>query len=266
MSERPAWVPAGINVEIPNAARVDDYILGGRHNLPIDRAIGDEVLRALPTSGQIAGSNRAFLRRAVRYMADQGITQFLDLGSGLPTVGNVHEVAQASDPSSRVVYVDHDEVAVAHGEFLLAGNDGAAAMVADLCTPQRVLGAPAVKQLLDLDQPLGVLMVAVLHVVPDELDPAGIVARYRDAVAPGSLIALSHLTADHQPAEPGAVTGAPRPGRDPVFFRPHHRIAAMFDGLELVDPGIVAAPHWRPDAALLNGGPRHVYAGVGRKP
>lgn len=266
MIARPTWLSNEIDAEVPSAARVYDYLLGGGHNFAADRVVGDKVLRVLPTGGQIAASNRAFLRRAVLYMVERGITQFLDLGSGIPTVGNVHEVAQAADRSARVVYVDYDEVAVAHSELILAGNDNAAVVAADFRTPERVLAAPAVHRLLDFDRPMGLLMVAVLHFVPDEQNPADIVARYRDAVPAGTLVALSHLTADFTPDEMGAVAAIMRYSRDPMYFRPHEEVLAMFDGLGIVEPGVVSAPRWRPEPGVGGGGPPEVYAGVGRKP
>src|SRR3954469_11469587 len=168
MADRPAWVPNSINTELPSAARVYDYLLGGGHNFAVDRIVGEKVLRVLPNGGQIAASNRAFLRRAVLFMMEQGITQFLDLGSGIPTVGNVHEIAQQVDPKARVVYVDHDEVAVTHSELMLRGNEYATVVAADVTEPDRVLSAPAVREVLDFSQPVGLLMVAVLHFVPDE--------------------------------------------------------------------------------------------------
>jgi hypothetical protein len=251
-------------MDVPSAARVYDYLLGGGHNFPADRAVGDKVLQILPNGGQIAGSNRAFLRRAVLHMIEQGITQFLDLGSGIPTVGNVHEIAQRADPGCRVVYVDHDEVAVAHSELLLHGNANAAIVAADFCDPDTVLGAAELKRLLDLRRPVGLLMVAVLHFVPDKLDPPGLVATYRDELPPGSLVALSHLTADDKPEQMAAVAETMSHTRDPLYFRSYGEVRALFDGLDLVPPGVVSAPHWRPepgsDAAA---GPDDVYVGMG---
>lgn len=265
MTERLTWVPDEVNVELPSAARVYDYLLGGGHNFEVDRTVGDKVLQVLPNGGQIAGSNRAFLRRTVLHMVEQGITQFLDLGSGIPTVGNVHEVAQKADPACRVVYVDHDEVAVAHSELLLQGNENATIVAADFCQPETVLTAPAVARLLDFSQPIGLLMVAVLHFVPDVKDPRGVVARYRDAVAPSSLVALSHLTADQRPNEMAAVVEAMKNSRDPMYFRSYDEVLAMFEGLGLVEPGVVSAPQWRPESGDNDAGPDDVYVGVGCK-
>ncbi len=257
-----AWVPKDVNVDLPSAARVYDYLLGGAHNFAVDRAVGERVLQVLPHGRQVAISNRSFLRRAVRCLVEQGITQFLDLGSGIPTAGNVHEIA----PSARVLYVDHDEVAVAHSELLLADDPDAIMLAADLTRPDTVLDAPVTREFLDFSQPIGLLMVAVMHFVPDESDPAGIVAAYRDALPAGSFVALSHLTADHQPEAMAGVVEAMRNSRDPMHFRTYDDVAPMFAGLDLIDPGLVSAPSWRPDAGVREPGPEGVYAGVGRKP
>lgn len=265
MTERPMWVPAQLDVAIPSAARLYDYLLGGGHNFPADRKVAEKLLEVHPACGQIAGSNRSFLRRAILQMVECGITQFLDLGSGIPTVGNVHEVAQQADSSCRVVYVDHDEVAVAHSELLLAGTEGTAVVTADLCQPDVVLASRAAIDLLDFNRPVGLLLVGVLHFVPDTRDPRGIVARYRDELPPGSQVAISHLTADFNPEEMASVADALRHSRDPLFFRPYEEILALFDGLELVEPGLVAAPSWHPERGEYCTGPRDLYAGVARK-
>jgi hypothetical protein len=261
-----AWVPKDVDVDLPSAARVYDYLLGGAHNFAADRAVGEKVLQVLPDGRQVAISNRSFLRRAVCYLLDQGITQFLDLGSGIPTSGNVHEIAQEANPDARVLYVDYDEVAVAHSELLLLGNANATVLASDLTNPEVVLNAPITREFLDFSRPIGLLMVAVFHFVPDDKDPAGIVAAYRDALPAGSYVALSHLTADHQPAAMAGVVEAMKHSRDPMYFRTYDEIVPMFDGLELVEPGVVAAPRWRPDAGVREPGPEGVYAGIGRKP
>jgi hypothetical protein len=266
MTERPMWVPAALDAAIPSAARVYDYLLGGGHNFPADRKVAEKLLQAHPICGQIAGANRAFLRRAILHMVECGITQFLDLGSGIPTVGNVHEVAQQADSSCRVVYVDHDEVAVAHSELLLAGNENAAVVTADLCQPDMVLASRAVIDLLDFNRPIGLLMVGVLHFVPDSRNPGGSVVSYRDELPPGSQVAISHLTADFNPEGMATVADAMRHSRDPLYFRPYDEIVGLFTGLELVEPGVVGAAAWRPERGDGGNGPRDMYAGVGRKP
>jgi hypothetical protein len=264
MAERSEWIPDGIDVEMPSAARVYDFLLGGGHNFAADQVVGERVLQVQPNGRQIASSNRAFLGRAVRYMVGQGITQFLDLGSGIPTVGNVHEVAQHANPQCRVVYVDYDPVAVAHSQLILEGNDRAVVVNADLRWPETVLNAPAVGQLLDFSKPVGLLMVAVFHFVADEKNPRDILARYRAVLPSGSFLALSHLTADQMPAEMDAVVEAMKHSRDPMYFRSYAEVAAMFDGFELVEPGVVSAPQWRNEQGYGND-QEGIYAGVARK-
>lgn len=258
-------VPEGVDIRVPSAARVYDWLLGGSHNFDADRAVGEKVMAVLPSGRQVAASNRAFLRRAVQYMVGQGITRFLDLGSGIPAVGNVHEIAQDMDPGCQVVYVDYDKVAVAHSRLILDGNRNASVVEEDLCRPRAVLESEAAQALLAGGEPIGLLMVAVFHFIPDSLNPAEIVARYREALPAGSLVALSHLTADHAPREMAAVTEAMKNSRDPMYFRPYADVAALFDGLELIDPGVVSAPLWRPEPGLRDLEPDDVYAGVGRK-
>ncbi|HEX5403714.1 MAG TPA: SAM-dependent methyltransferase, partial [Pseudonocardiaceae bacterium] len=205
MTEDADWIPDEINMDVPSAARVYDYLLGGGHNFAADRAVGEVVLRVQPHGRQIASSNRAFLSRAVRYLVDQGITQFLDLGSGIPTVGNVHEVAQQADPECRVAYVDYDPVAVAHSQLMLRDNDRATVIDADLTQPEQVLDSSDIHKFIDFNEPIGLLMVAVFHFVPDAKQPADIVAKYRSVLPTGSFLALSHLTADQMPGESDAV-------------------------------------------------------------
>jgi hypothetical protein len=265
MAEDVDWIPDEINVDVPSAARVYDYLLGGGHNFAADRAVGEVVLKVQPHGRQIATSNRAFLSRAVRYLLDQGITQFLDLGSGIPTVGNVHEVAQRENPDCRVVYVDYDPVAVAHSELMLRGNDNAVVVDADLRQPERVLDSPTVHQYIDFDKPVGLLMVAIFHFVADEKRPLEILEKYRSALPGGSYLALSHLTADQMPEESAAVVEAMKNSRDPMYFRTYSEVVTMFDGFELVPPGVVSASRWRSDPAE-GGDQEGVYVGVGRKP
>jgi hypothetical protein len=264
MAGKTDWIPDEVNTEVPSAARIYDFLLGGAHNFEADRLVGKKILDLLPDGRQVAASNRAFLARAVRYLIEQGITQFLDLGSGIPTVGNVHEIAQAADPRARVVYVDYDPVAVAHSELILAGNERATVVDADMTEPDRVLANPGVRRLLDFDEPIGLLLVAVFHFVADERHPRDIVRKYLNVLPPGSFVALSHLTADQYPAEMDGVVAAMRNSRDPMYFRSYAEVAALFEGLELVEPGVVHAPLWHADPGD-DTGQQGVYAGVGRK-
>ena len=265
MSTAADWVPGDIDIAIPSAARVYDYLLGGAHNFDADRVVGDKVLAVQPNGRQIARSNRAFMSRAVRFMVADGITQFLDLGSGIPTVGNTHEIAQHADPDTRVVYVDHDPVAVAHSQLMLSDNPLAAVVNADLTEPKSLLRNSTVRKFLDFDKPVGLLLVAVFHFVPDEKLPREIIRKYLDAIPAGSYVAISHLTADQMPAEMAGVVEAMRTSRDPMYFRSYPDVAALFDGLDVVEPGVVSAPSWRADYGD-DLGQEGVYAGVGRKP
>jgi hypothetical protein len=264
------WVPYGIDTTIPNVARVYDYWLDGAHNFAADRDMAHKVQLAVPGARDAARVNRAFLRRTVRFMVDSGIRQFLDLGSGIPTVGNVHEIAQRADPECRVVYVDKEPIAVAHSELLLAGNDRTAVIQANARDVDYIFDHPRTKNLLDFDQPIGLLMLWVLHFIPDSWNPVGIVARYRDRLAPGSYLAVSHATTDDNPTGRAEVVELYAKTSDPVYFRSHAKVLRFFTGFELVEPGLVGSAYWRPT------GPGDVsrdtemntasYGGVGRKP
>ncbi|MGH3782855.1 MAG: SAM-dependent methyltransferase [Pseudonocardiaceae bacterium] len=263
------WVPQSIDTTVPNAARVYDYFLDGAHNFAADRVMANKLQQVLPGIRDAIRINRAFLRRAVLYMVDSGIRQFLDIGSGIPTVGNVHEIAQRADPECRVVYVDKEPVAVAHCGLLLAGNDRAAAIQANLRDVEDILDHPQTKRLLDLDQPVGLLMLALLHFVPDSRDPVGTVARYRDWLAPGSYLALSHATADGKAAGLTEAAQCYQNTRDPVYLRSHEEVLRLFAGFELAEPGLISCAFWRPsgpgdvsDSAEIN---TTIYGAVGRK-
>jgi hypothetical protein len=265
---RPSWISSEVDLTRPSAARVYDYYLGGSHNLEVDRRMAREAISLWPELPKIMQSNRAFLRRAVRFAAAQGITQFLDIGSGIPTVGNVHEVARQANPGARVVYVDNDPVAVSHSRAILAGDDRTAVVRADLRQPDGLLADPSMAGTIDLARPVAVLMVAVLHFVSDEDDPFGAVARLRDQLAPGSFLVLSHASTEGRPEAAGSHRELYRRTATPMSMRSFAEIVRFLDGLELVDPGLVWLPLWRPDEA---GGadlpPEHTtgFAGVGRK-
>jgi hypothetical protein len=272
VNEQREWVPPGVDTSVPSMARAYDYLLGGGHNFAADRKLANAAEQIMPGARQIARLNRSFLRRAVLYLLDRGIRQFLDIGSGVPTVGNVHEIVQRADPAGRVVYVDKDPVAVAHSELLLKGNDRAAVIEADLRDPEYVFAQPAAERLLDLDEPVGLLVVMMLHFVPESWQPTDILGRYRDAIAPGSHLVLSHVTADQRPDQINEAADmiARSKSPDQLTYRSHTEVVALFAGYELVEPGVVGCGLWHP------GGPgdisqdpdvnAHVYAGVGRKP
>lgn len=259
----------GIDLDRPSAARVYDFYLGGFHNFEADREMGRQAVQLWPELPVIMQANRGFLRRAVDVLVGAGVRKFLDLGSGIPTVGNVHEVAQRAAPDSRVVYVDNDPVAVEHSRALLAGDDRTAVVQADLRDPDAVLADDAVRALLAGDGPTAVLMVAVLHFVPADADPAALVARFRDAVPAGSYLALSHAT-------PGGETARAAEHRDlyqrtptPMTMRTRDEVVALFDGWDMLEPGVVTFPLWRPEpGAPVVDRPEQFpgLAGVGRKP
>jgi S-adenosyl methyltransferase len=266
--QRPNWVSADIDLERPSGARVCDYFLGGAHNFAVDRELAEIVSRMTPDVGDAIRANRAFLRRAVRYMVDQGIHQFLDLGSGIPTLGNVHEVAQRADPTARVVYVDIDPVAVSHSRMILDGDPRTAVVQADAREFESILAAPETRRLLDLEQPVGVLILGLLHFIPDADDPAGIVKRVREAICPGSFVALANVTYEDQSPEVIEAQKLSNQIDTPICLRSRRELLEQFDGLSLVEPGLVHIPLWRPDSPLyMDEHPERfgVLGGVGRK-
>jgi len=264
------WAPDEIPVDRPNAARIYDYYLGGYHNFESDRLAADRLVETNPDVRLASWVNRAFLRRCVRFLVEQGIDQFLDIGSGIPTVGNVHEIAQAADPSACVAYVDVDPVAVAHSQAILRGNPNAAAIRADARQPDQILAHAEVQRLLDWSKPVAVLFVMVLHLLPDDDQAHRAVATLRDALAAGSYVAISHPSYDDAP--PNLLqqinkltdTAASR-----YQYRTLVKIRRFFDGLDLVEPGLVHTPLWRPESAqdLLANEPQRAFcfAGVGLK-
>ncbi|MET8247647.1 SAM-dependent methyltransferase [Streptomyces sp. NPDC005202] len=262
-------LPQGVDPGKASVARMYDAMLGGEHNFAIDREAVAAFTAIDPQVRTLARANRAFLGRAVRFLVEAGVRQFIDLGSGIPTQGNVHEVAQSASPGARVVYVDNDPVAVAHSEALLAGNPDAAIVAADIRRPADVLSSPQVRGLIDFEQPVAVLMITILHFVAPEEDPAGIVAAFRDAVPAGSWLALTHATDQERPDTAAAVGQLYRTrATSPVTPRSYHEINSLFDGFDLVDPGLVHVPLWRPDPedeTPEDPSQYWVYAGVGRK-
>jgi S-adenosyl methyltransferase len=269
VTESLSWLPDGANQDLPSWARIYDYLLDGGHNFAADRQVAERFVAALPGSRHIARLNRAFLRRAVLFMISAGIRQFLDIGSGIPTVGNVHEIAQKADPWSHVVYVDVEPVAIAHSKAMLEGNECVTAVQVDLNYPDSVLAHPGTRRLMNFDEPLGLLMVGVLHFVPEENDPGGLLSRYRDALASGSYLALSHFTADIRAAEMAAMVEVMKRTKDPIYPRTRTRFTELFDGFDLVEPGVVSTALWRPDSQddIADRPERdQILAGVGRKP
>ncbi|GAA3367806.1 SAM-dependent methyltransferase [Streptomyces sannanensis] len=268
--ERPAWAPQGIDISVPSVSRIYDYYLGGSHNFEVDREAARKAMEFIPGLPKIMQANRAFMRRAVRFAVDEGITQFLDIGSGIPTFGNVHEVAQAACPEAHVLYVDHDPVAVAHSRAVLEGNDRTGVAPADLRKPREILDSPEAARLLDFDRPVALLLVAVLHFIEDEDDPYAAVAELRDALPNGSLLILTHAAYEGIPLpqeQAGGAVGVYKNIRNPLIMRSADEIAKFFEGYEMVEPGLVMMPEWRPDTPVAQEDPYAFsgFAGVGRK-
>ena len=269
MAGEPDWVPPGVDTKRANIARVYDYWLGGSHNFLADQDLARAICAVEPNARAGARANRAFIGRAVRHLSAAGIGQFLDIGSGIPTEGNVHEVAQQAAPGSRVVYVDVDPVAIAHSKAILAGNETADVIDADLREPEKILDDPASRRLIDFSEPVGLLLAMVLHFITDAEDPWALVATLRDSLAPGSYLVLGHATHESSPTvAQAAETVYNRSVATGIHMRSRAEILRFFDGFELLDPGLVYIPQWRPDSPSdVPEDPSKfwVLVGVGRK-
>jgi SAM-dependent methyltransferase len=240
--------PKSVDLSTPNAARMYDYFLGGKDNLAPDRAAAEKALRIAPGIRIAAQQNRAFLGRTVRYLAEAGIRQFLDIGTGLPTQNNVHEVAHEIVPDASVVYVDNDPVVLAHARAILAGSKNVHIVHADLRRPEDIFDSPEVREHLDFDRPLAILLVAIVHFLQDSDGPDEIVARIRDALPPGGHLVLSHVCGDALPDTVAPVIDIYRHSSTPITTRDPERIRGFFGDLELVEPGLVNVSAWRPDS------------------
>jgi len=258
---------SGFDTSVPHIARVYDYWLGGRDNFAADRKLGDQTMRAYPDLALSCRANRAFLARSVRFLArDMGIRQFLDIGTGIPTANNAHEVAQRFAPDSRVAYVDNDPIVLSHAKALLKSNPAGACIYvdADLNDPDTILAGA--KQLLDFAAPTGVLLIAVMHFVEDDAKASEIIARLMEACAPGSYLALSHVASDidaRQTAE--TVRRINASGAEKTTLRDRAGFTRLFGGYDLVEPGVVRAAEWRPDSEKEASSPAAMWAGVARK-
>jgi hypothetical protein len=241
-------MPADTDPTKPSAARIYDYLLGGKDNYAVDRAAADKVLAVAPDQRRLARANRAFAMRALRVLAADGISQFIDLGTGFPSSPSVHEVARQASPAARVVYVDHDPIVHAHNTALLADDDQVASVQADIRGPQAILGHPDVARLIDFGRPVGVLCAAVLHLVSDAEDPAGIIAQYRDRMAPGSGLVLSQFTSESDQEAMAELRAVAAGTPVETYFRPRDQILRFFDGFDLLEPGLVDVREWRPDS------------------
>jgi hypothetical protein len=267
--QRPEWAPEDVDMDTPSPARVYDALLGGSHNFEVDRRAAEHGTAMVPDLPTSAAANRRFLRRAVTYLAGIGIRQFVDIGAGIPTVGNTHEILRDIDPQGRVVYVDIDAVAVAHATSILSGSEHAVAIRGDFRTPDKLLADVARTGLVDFGQPVALLLVALLHLVPDGDGPAGATSVVRDAIARGSHLVISHLTSAERPAETSRLSSeVAQRDRISLIFRSRAEIQAFFGDFSLVDPGLVQLSDWRPDDVELDAGSSgsSLYlAGVGRK-
>ena len=264
----PRWSPYDSGQ--PHIARVYDYLLGGKDNCDADRAVGDRIIATMPTVQMGVRAQREVLGRVVRYLVrDGGVGQLIDIGSGLPTADNVHQIAQRIRPGTRVVYVDNDPVVLAHARALLEDNDATAVTAGDLRDPAAILADPVVRSHLDWSQPIGLLLCGILHYLDDCEHPAELTAALAGALPPGSFLFIHHLVDSGDPAVAG-IQAAMRAGMDRGQFRRPEQILAMFAGLALVEPGLVAVPDWRPDPGGASAADHPVLrmacAGVGRKP
>jgi hypothetical protein len=259
-----------LNTNVAHPARVYDYLLGGKDNFPADRAAAERGLAAAPEVRDTVRANRAFLVRAVRFLAESGVRQFIDVGTGIPTRPNVHEVAQAVAPDTRVVYVDNDPIVLVHARALMAGpGHGATTVIqADLRDPQAILSHPQLTELIDFSQPVAIVLVAVLHLLADGEDPAGIVRQLLAPASSGSYLVLSHSGLDFNPERSRAVSASAARDGVTLVARPHADILGFFKGFDLVEPGLVQVSQWRPDHELTDDERARVwtYAGVARKP
>ena len=255
------------DTRVPHNARVYDYLLGGKDNFAADREAGDRMLAAYPDVVHTVRANRAFLARAVRFLAaDMGIRQFLDIGTGVPAANNTHQVAQRFAPDSRIVYVDNDPIVLSHAQALLTSSqEGACAYIdADLREPEEIVAAAG--DTLDFARPVAVMLVAVLQWIDDASDPAGIAGRLMAACGPGSFLTISHPASDLDAGLDMATRQFNQSGGDRATNRDRTAVTRMFDGCELVEPGVVQVAEWRPDSELEAFRRASVWAGVARKP
>lgn len=265
----PRWKPETIDVERPSPARIYDYLLGGVHNFAVDRQVAEQLIAVHPEAPQAVRANRAFLRRVAQFLVDAGVQQFLDIGSGIPTVRHVHEIVQASAPDARVIYVDIDPIAVAHSRDILRDNDLTGVVQEDVRRPERILDAPDVHRLFNVDEPIAVLVVGLFHFISDADDPLDVLRRLTAPLASGSYLAMSHLTNDGAQDMNSMEEINRRAGID-VTVRTRQQVEALFEGFDLVEPGVVWVPQWHPESPLdiLSDHPEMSanYGGLGRKP
>jgi hypothetical protein len=268
VTEHLRWVPPRIDMTVPHPDRMQDYWLGGGHNFAADRELAEKIMRVLPGIEDVARLKHSFLRRAALFMVEAGIRQFLRFGSGIPSVGRLHEVIQRAAPGSRIVNVDADPVAVAHSELMLEHVEGIAVLQADMRDVPGILAAEPTQRLLDLTRPVG-LIAPMLHFIPDAWEPETIIAGFRDKLPRGSYLAIAHVTQDAEPPGLAEAVAATRTTPYPLYPRNCAEILRLCAGFELVEPGLVGFAMWRPDGpddhSTKPGINALMYACVGRK-
>ncbi|MFI6078332.1 SAM-dependent methyltransferase [Actinoplanes sp. NPDC051343] len=261
--------PPGVNINVPHSARIYDYWLGGKDNFAVDRAVGEAMIQAIPGMRYMAGENRKFVHRAARdLVAQEGIRQFLDIGTGIPTRPNLHEIAQELEPEARVVYVDNDPIVLVHARALMISKpEGRSEYIsADIRDPESILSDKTLRDTLDFGKPVGLTLIAILMLLADEDDPWGKVAELRDALPSGSCLAITHPTADFNPVEVGEAVAAATGAGMTLVARDRSAVARFFGDWELLEPGIVPVSGWRPDEAVASPEAAYYWAGVARKP
>jgi hypothetical protein len=261
--------PAGVNINVPHSARIYDYWLGGKDNFAVDRAVGEAMIKAIPGMRYMAGENRKFVHRVARdLVAKEGITQFLDIGTGIPTRPNLHEIAQRIEPSARVVYVDNDPIVLVHARALMISTkQGRSEYIsADLRDARSILDEPILKDTLNFDEPVGLTLIAILMLLADSDDPWAMVEALRDRMPSGSCLAITHPTADFAPAEVNQAVDAATSAGMTLVARSHEAVRRFFGDWELLEPGLVPVSSWRPDSVVENPEAAYYWAGVARKP
>jgi O-methyltransferase involved in polyketide biosynthesis len=263
-------LPLDVDQATPSAARIYDYFLGGKDNFACDREVADQLLRIAPETPAMARANRAFLGRAVRFIAEQGIRQFIDIGTGLPTRDNVHEIAQAVAPESRVVYVDNEPTVLAHARALLADNPQTVVVDADLRDPAALLADADLNRLIDFGRPVGLILVGILYFLTEVDRPLEVVRTLREAMPSGSYLAMTHVVADDRQNELGQAQELYRSFTKQTGsgMRTREEVTAFYDGLDVVEPGLVHTQDWRPDGSSPTDAaiPRWILGAVARKP
>ncbi len=261
--------PPGVNVNVPHSARIYDYWLGGKDNFAVDRAVGEAMIQAIPGMRYMAGENRKFVHRAARdLVAKEGLRQFLDIGTGIPTRPNLHEIAQEVAPETRVVYVDNDPIVLVHARALMISSaEGRSEYIsADLRDAQSILQEPVLRDTLDLTRPVGLTLIAILMLMADEDDPWAKVAALRDALPSGSVLGITHPTADFAPDQVGQAVAAATGAGMTLVARTKEDVERFFGDWELLEPGLVPVSAWRPDEPVENPEAAYYWAGVARKP